>query len=270
VVEDIEMSEGSDERLEALAVHEEGIGPEGSSLSDPSDATPEGAPAPRPIGLGGVLLMMLLAGLVVGGMLWGMRQGQLSREADAAAAAQTAQAVQSSARAAQSSAAAGSESLPDTSGLSVGTVQEGRASLGEVAPPFTLETPDGGMVSLSDFEGQPVVLNFWATWCAPCVAEMPFLESMHLKHADEGLAVLAVDVQEPTSLVAPFLERYGLTMPVALDLNGQTAYDYRVGSYPTTYLIGRDGRVVNVRRGAFYNELDLRNHVSMIMPEVDE
>jgi thiol-disulfide isomerase/thioredoxin len=256
------MNERREEGFEARPMGDEGAAFERASVPDlAGDTTTEPeelAPrSPKPIGLGGVALMMVLAGTVLGGTLWGIRQGQKSRQAEVAVAA-------------QARVVAGSVSVPDTSGLSVGTVQEGRASLGEIAPPFTLETPEGGMVSLSDFAGQPVVLNFWATWCAPCRAEMPYLQSMHVKYADDGLVVLAVDVLEPTSLVAPFLEQYGLTMPVALDLNGSTAYDYRIGSYPTTYMIGRDGRVVNVRRGAFYNELDLQNHVSMIMPEVDD
>ncbi len=159
---------------------------------------------------------------------------------------------------------------PDTGGLTTGIVVEGRASLGEAAPEFELERIEGGMGSLSDYAGQPVLLNFWATWCAPCRIEMPYLEAVHAKHADEGLVVLGVNVGESTAEVEPYLQELGLTFPVVLDQNRQVAQTYRVGTYPTTVFIDREGRIINVRRGAFVNEPDLRSSLSMIMPEIED
>lgn len=165
---------------------------------------------------------------------------------------------------------------PDDAGVSTGLVEPGRASLGEPAPDFTLETPDRGRLSLSDFAGRPVVLNFWATWCRPCAVEMPYLQLAHAKYGDAAvygdgaLAVVAVNVAEMSSVVAPFLEERGLTFPVALDLNSAVANQYRVFAYPTTYLIDRTGRVVNVRRGAFANQFDLDQGIGLIMPEIKE
>lgn len=159
---------------------------------------------------------------------------------------------------------------PDTAGLSTGIVEPGRASLGEPAPDFTLEAPDGSTVKLSDFAGRPVILNFWATWCAPCQIEMPYLQAAHTEHADKGLVVLGVDVGEQTSVVQPYLEERSLTFPVALDLNSRVSELYRVFSFPTTYLIDRDGRVINIRRGVFANQADIDQSVALILPEVNE
>ncbi len=159
---------------------------------------------------------------------------------------------------------------PDTAGISSGIVEPGRASLGEPAPDFTLDTPDGGTIKLSDFAGQPVILNFWATWCRPCQVEMPYLESAHTAHADKGLVVLGVNVAEQSSVVQPFLDQHSLTFPVALDLNSQVADLYRVFSYPTTYLIDRNGRVINIRRGVYANQFDVNQSVSLILPEAKE
>ena len=157
---------------------------------------------------------------------------------------------------------------PDSVGVTTGIVEAGRASLGEPAPDFDLETPDGGRIKLADVEGKPVILNFWATWCRPCAVEMPYLQTAHMQHADKGLVVIGVNVGEQTSVVQPWLEERSLTFPIALDLNGRVADTYRVYSYPTTYLIDRDGRVINVRRGMFANQFDIDQSVGLILPEV--
>ena len=210
--------------------------------------------------LAGLGLLLLLASGLAWGMLRGMRAAQpLGGAAREGVAAQAA-------REANPALAAAS---PDTAGLSMGIVVEGLASLGEPAPEFRLETPAGDSRALSDFAGQPLLLNFWATWCAPCRAEMPFLEAVYAKHADEGLVVLGVNVQEPTAVVAPYLDELGLTFPVLLDLDGDVSRLYRVGSYPTSVLVDREGRIVTIRRGAFVNEPDINLSLSMIMPELD-
>lgn len=105
---------------------------------------------------------------------------------------------------------------------------------------------------------------------------MPYLQLAHAqygdsaKYGDAALAVIAVDVGEMTSVVKPWLEERGLTFPVALDLNSMVANQYRVFAYPTTYLIDRDGRIINIRRGAFANQFDLNQGIGLIMPEMKE
>jgi thiol-disulfide isomerase/thioredoxin len=149
---------------------------------------------------------------------------------------------------------------------SVAAGEADRLSLGEAAPPFSLDSLDGGRISLSDHLGRPVLVNFWATWCAPCVEEMPLLAGAAAQYRDAGLVVLLVDVGEETRLVEDFVAEHGLDLPVALDMNSETSYDYRVSGYPTSVLIDRAGRVVDVRRGAFSDGGDLRQALGLILP----
>ncbi|MBK8540768.1 MAG: redoxin domain-containing protein [Ardenticatenia bacterium] len=141
-----------------------------------------------------------------------------------------------------------------------------RLGLGEPAPPFTLDNLAGEDLSLSDYAGRPVLLNFWATWCAPCVEEMPLLAGAAAQYDDQGLAVLLIDVGEEVGIVQAFAEERGLDLPVALDMNNETAYDYRVSAYPTSVLINAAGQVVDVRRGAFTDGAMLRQALTSILP----
>jgi thiol-disulfide isomerase/thioredoxin len=110
---------------------------------------------------------------------------------------------------------------------------------------FQLPTlAEGKTVKLSDSKGKVIVLDFWATWCGPCRAELPLLESIHKELADKGLVLLAVDFKEPRETVAEFLKQQKLDIPVALDTDGKVANTYQLQALPTIYLIGKDGKVV--------------------------
>lgn len=122
--------------------------------------------------------------------------------------------------------------------------------MGQPAPDFTLRGPKGETVSLSDFAGHPILINFWATWCPPCRFEMPLLEQTYGKLKDSDLVVLAVDVQEGPELVNPYVEQMGLTFPVALDRAGAVATAYRVTGLPTTVFVDSNGVVTDIHRGA--------------------
>jgi peroxiredoxin len=117
------------------------------------------------------------------------------------------------------------------------------------APDFSLPTLEGGTQALSDLRGHVVVLNFWATWCGPCVKEMPTLANLAAKLADKGVSVLAVsvDVGDPKR-VADFVQGYGWHLPILLDPMAQVADAYAIRVMPTTYVIGPDG---NIRGRAF-------------------
>lgn len=115
--------------------------------------------------------------------------------------------------------------------------------VGAPAPDLTAETVDGRRVSLVDLRGQVVVLNFWATWCAPCRDEMPALEARYEKYKDQGLVVLAIDFDEPADDVRAFADQLGLTFPVLLDPGATIQQLYRVRGYPTTYFVDRDGTI---------------------------
>jgi peroxiredoxin len=112
------------------------------------------------------------------------------------------------------------------------------------APDFTLKDLTGRKVRLTDFRGKVVFLNFFATWCVPCRAEMPAMERLHRNFRDKGLVVLAVDIQESARTVRPFMRDLKLSFPALLDEDGSVAYMYSVRPVPATYLISRDGRIV--------------------------
>lgn len=120
------------------------------------------------------------------------------------------------------------------------------------APDFTLRDVDGRDVSLSDFTGRVVVLDFWATWCVPCEAAMPHLQTMYEKYESQGLTIIAVSMDGPETLsaVGPFARRYGLTFPVLLDVETKVTGIYNPkGTAPLSVLIGRDGRVAHTKQG---------------------
>jgi len=119
----------------------------------------------------------------------------------------------------------------------------------EAAPDFALQTLDGETVRLSDYRGQVVLINTWATWCPPCRDEMPDLEAYYRRRQADGFVVLAVNSQESPGTVAAFLEEHDFTFPVLLDPDGVVTKDYRVYGLPTSFFIGRDGVVRGVWSG---------------------
>ncbi|RPI30554.1 MAG: TlpA family protein disulfide reductase, partial [Chloroflexota bacterium] len=102
---------------------------------------------------------------------------------------------------------------------------------GSVAPDFDARNLAGDVVSLSDYRGKVVLLNFWATWCAPCEVEMPLLQDRYSQYSTE-IEVLAVNYAEPEKDVKAFADKYGLSFPVLLDPNGQVNDLYHVRGYP--------------------------------------
>ena len=116
---------------------------------------------------------------------------------------------------------------------------------GKEAPAFTLESFSGGTVSLADFEGQPVIINFWASWCAPCRQEAPALEAAWLTFREQGLVVLGINTprSDPEENARAFLEEFEVSYPNVLDTQGFTAIDYGVSGIPVTFFVDREGVV---------------------------
>jgi len=115
-------------------------------------------------------------------------------------------------------------------------------------------------VRLSDYQGQPVLINFWATWCPPCREEMPLFSEFYLANQDSGFVILAVDVGEEWDLVADFAYEQNLPFPVLLDPDQQIADALRINAYPTSVLVGRDGKIKSVHVG-MYTEKQLERDV---------
>ena len=130
-----------------------------------------------------------------------------------------------------------------------GNPAAGRPAVGKPAPDFTLKDLDGNTVSLSDFRGKVVFLNFWATWCPPCRAEMPDIEALHRQYRDQGVVVLGVDLREGEGTVRTYVEGGGYTWTFLLDKTGQVGTQYRVSAIPTSYFIDSEGIIRAVAIG---------------------
>jgi thiol-disulfide isomerase/thioredoxin len=113
---------------------------------------------------------------------------------------------------------------------------------GRPTPALQLPGQDGGTLSLAELRGQPVLLNFWASWCEPFRAEMPSLELLETRHAADGLRVLAINFRETDAAVRRFIDSAGLTLCILRDRDGAAAQAFGVRVFPSTVGIGRDGR----------------------------
>lgn len=121
---------------------------------------------------------------------------------------------------------------------------------GDLAPDFKLETLEGDAVNLSDYRGEKVLLNFWATWCPPCRAEMPDMQKFHEDHEDAViLAVNLTETENSLRNIDDFLEEYGVTFDVLSDENTLVANTYNAQALPTSYLIDTEGKIHNVAVG---------------------
>jgi len=125
----------------------------------------------------------------------------------------------------------------------------GPARAGAAIADFTLTDLFGTQVRLGDFAGRPVLINAWATWCPPCMAEMPALHDFYLDHQAEGFVLLAVNGGEEPSLVQSFIQQTGFTFPVLLDPGAEQLSELGIRSFPTSILVGRDGTVRKIHTG---------------------
>ena len=214
------------------------------------------------IGWSHILLVFLIVGGISGALLAGLWVGRSSGDSPLSAQAAggavapaqvlAPQPVRPAVQPAEAPPSSGALQPPVPNRSSAGvTTSLGRTpNSGDLAPDFTLKTLDGEPVSLSDLRGQPVLINFWATWCGPCRIEMPLIEEMYQKYKDEGFVVLAVDIEESITVVQSFVNSMGLTFPILLDYKGEVSNGpYRIRALPTSYFVGRDGKITAAHRG---------------------
>jgi peroxiredoxin len=123
------------------------------------------------------------------------------------------------------------------------------ADAGGPAPAFSLAAVDGGQGALSQYKGQVVMLNFWATWCGPCQQEMPLLDQMYRKYKPAGFTLIGVNVDKDAPPVKDLLARKPVSFPVLLDPASQVSKAYHVDEMPSSVLIDRKGEIRYIHRG---------------------
>ena len=129
---------------------------------------------------------------------------------------------------------------------------------GNRAPDFTLETVDNEELTLSDFRGKTVIVNFWATWCQPCVGEMPHFKAVYDNWSVDELAILAINLEESKATAKSFVDAEQLPFPVLLDLEGEVASEYDAsGSIPWSFFIDGEGIIQHVQEGGFQSQEEI-------------
>ncbi|WP_109017054.1 TlpA family protein disulfide reductase [Novimethylophilus kurashikiensis] len=125
---------------------------------------------------------------------------------------------------------------------------------GREAPAFSLTSPNGGQVNLSQYKGKVVYLDFWASWCGPCRKSFPWMNAIQNKYASQGLQVIGVNLDENNGDAAKFLKEMPAQFAIAFDGKAATPALYGVKGMPSSFLIGRDGKVILEHSG--FNDAD--------------
>ena len=143
----------------------------------------------------------------------------------------------------------------------LGPLDSRSPEVGELAPQFALRNPDGGVPSLSDYRGQVVWVNFWATWCGPCRRELPEMQRLADLYPEQ-LVVLAVNLKESSDTTVSFWEELELELPILLDSNGDVADQYRLGNrLPSHFFIDEEG-VLRAQRIGIITEDEMREQLA--------
>jgi thiol-disulfide isomerase/thioredoxin len=132
--------------------------------------------------------------------------------------------------------------------LAVATTPAHAVGVGQPAPAFTLPREGGGTLSLADFAGKVVYVDFWASWCGPCRESFPWMNEMLSRYGDKGLQIVAVNVDAKSADASRFLSEVPARFPVVFDGAGKTPALYAIKGMPTSYLVGADGRVLMVHQ----------------------
>lgn len=133
--------------------------------------------------------------------------------------------------------------------------------VGNLAPDFRLTTIDNNTVSLSDYRGKHVILNFWATWCGPCRYETPFLQSAYEESAKDGVIVIAINTQDGFENASSYARMYNLTFTIPVDITGTVARQFGVYGMPTTFMIDEEGVITSIKIGPFIGKEEIEERI---------
>lgn len=213
-----------------------------------------------------ILLTVVVLLLATGGALWiasGMQSGAETSATPTALVMAPTKAAPSPTKPGATPAA-----TKEVVAIAVPTVPAsgGAPKLNQPAPDFKLKDLDGQQVSLSDYRGQVVLLNFWATWCGPCRKEIPDIRTVYGSYKDKGFVVLAVDIGETSTVVSPFVKQFEMGFPVLLDSNMAVARQYEAFSIPTSLFLDRQGIIREIRVGAMSQSV-IEQAVSKLLKE---
>jgi thiol-disulfide isomerase/thioredoxin len=138
---------------------------------------------------------------------------------------------------------------PLTAALIVALPASGAGPASGPAPQFTLDSRSGAKISLSQYKGQVVMLNFWASWCGPCRQEMPLLENIYKKYNKMGFTLIGVNVEPDSKAAEGFLKETPVSFPVIYDKDSTVSKAYDVSGMPSTVIIDRKGNIRVLHRG---------------------
>lgn len=144
-------------------------------------------------------------------------------------------------------------------GFTKNTTQE------KAAPDFRLKNLDGQFVTLSEFRGKPVLINFWASWCQPCREEMPYLQQVYDEWTSKGLVLLTIDMGETPAAINKFFAENNLSLPVLLDTDKEVGREYGITGVPETFLIDKNGIIRKKQIGAYPDKKSIENDLNLIM-----
>jgi cytochrome c biogenesis protein CcmG, thiol:disulfide interchange protein DsbE len=145
------------------------------------------------------------------------------------------------------------------------SIQEYSPRVGYLAPNFALTDANNTSFQLSDYRGKPLLLNFWATWCPPCRAEMPEIEAAYRKFKNDGFTVLGIDAREDVLTVNKYVETGGYSWPMPIDVQGKVIEQYGVTAYPTSFFVDRSGFIRAVQIGGM-DKKGLDERLKKIVP----
>jgi cytochrome c biogenesis protein CcmG/thiol:disulfide interchange protein DsbE len=151
-------------------------------------------------------------------------------------------------------------------GLIYDSLHERIVNVGDSAPSFSITTDTGRSISAANFGGKVLVLNFWATWCQPCIQELPSLDQLQRRFKDQGLVVLGVSVDKDEKAYKQFLDRVNVAILTARDPEQKINQQYGTVQYPETYIINAQGKVIDKIVGeANWTDDKMVNHVQSLL-----